>query len=56
MILAAWLLTTIAQCLILLCLFHGVLGVHIWEISLEDAIWETTVSMSWSQSLCTREC
>ncbi|EXF86345.1 hypothetical protein CFIO01_00042 [Colletotrichum fioriniae PJ7] len=43
MILAAWLLTTVAQCLILLCLFHGVLGVHIWEISLEDAIWETTL-------------
>ncbi|OHE96904.1 hypothetical protein CORC01_07871 [Colletotrichum orchidophilum] len=43
MILAAWLLTTFAQCLVLHCLKQGVLGVHIWEMSLEDAIWETTL-------------
>lgn len=44
MIVMAWVLTTIAQSLVLSCLSHEVLGVHVWEMSLDDAIWETTVS------------
>lgn len=44
MIVAAWVLTTVAQCLILHCLAQNVLGVHIWEMSADAAIWETTVS------------
>lgn len=44
MLILAWVLTTVAQCLVLRCLTNSVLGVHIWEISLDDAIWETTVS------------
>ena len=43
MIVMAWVLTTVAQCLILHCLAQGVLGVHVWEMPLDDAIWETTV-------------
>ncbi|WQF85313.1 hypothetical protein CDEST_10327 [Colletotrichum destructivum] len=43
MIVLAWVLTTTAQCLILHCLNQGVLGVHIWEMSVDDAIWETTL-------------
>ncbi|KAH7014425.1 uncharacterized protein B0I36DRAFT_369383 [Microdochium trichocladiopsis] len=43
MLLFAWVLTTVAQCLVLSCLTNNVLGVHIWEISLDDAIWETTL-------------
>ncbi|KAF6824287.1 hypothetical protein CMUS01_10322 [Colletotrichum musicola] len=43
MIVGAWILTTTAQSLILHCLKQGVLGVHIWEMSLDDAIWETTL-------------
>ncbi|KAK0384648.1 hypothetical protein NLU13_8734 [Sarocladium strictum] len=43
MIVAAWLLTTAAQCVVLHCLRSDVLGVHIWEMSLDDAIWETTL-------------
>ncbi|KAF9874988.1 hypothetical protein CkaCkLH20_07682 [Colletotrichum karsti] len=43
MIVAAWVLTTTAQSLILHCLTQGVLGVHIWEMSIDDAIWETTL-------------
>lgn len=44
MIVAAWFMTTAAQCMILHCLAQGILGVHIWEMSLDDAIYETTVS------------
>ncbi|KAL2876433.1 hypothetical protein SGCOL_008239 [Colletotrichum sp. CLE4] len=43
MILTEWLLTTVDQFLILHCLIKGVLGVHTWEIFLEDAIWEITL-------------
>ncbi|KAH9883544.1 hypothetical protein F4778DRAFT_766190 [Xylariomycetidae sp. FL2044] len=43
MIVLAWMLTTTAQCLILRCLTQGILGVHIWEISLDKAIFETTL-------------
>ncbi|KAI0128314.1 hypothetical protein BJ170DRAFT_323782 [Xylariales sp. AK1849] len=43
MIVAGWLFTTIAQCLILRCLTQGILGVHVWEISLDEAIYETTL-------------
>ncbi|KAJ1323167.1 alpha-methylacyl-CoA racemase [Microdochium nivale] len=43
MLVLAWLMTTVAQCLVLHCLTSNVLGVHIWEISIDDAIWETTM-------------
>lgn len=51
MIVGAWVLTTTAQALILTCLAQGVLGVHIWEMSVDDAIWETKVSCRQNQDL-----
>lgn len=35
MIVAAWVLTTVAQALIITCLNEGILGTHIFEMSLE---------------------
>jgi hypothetical protein len=51
MIVLAFVLCTAAQALILHCLANNVLGVHIWEMSLDDAIWETTVSLTLSTNL-----
>ncbi|KAL3584548.1 hypothetical protein FPOAC2_14328 [Fusarium poae] len=43
-ILLAYILTAAAQCLVLVCLHDSVLGVHIWEISLDDATSATTLN------------
>ncbi|KAK9416630.1 putative Integral membrane protein [Seiridium unicorne] len=43
MIIVAWVFTTAAQCMILHCVDQGILGVHIWEISSDKAIYETTL-------------
>ncbi|SPJ80239.1 related to integral membrane protein [Fusarium torulosum] len=39
--LVSWIVTTAAKILIIVCLIHGVLGVHVWEIPLDAVIWET---------------
>lgn len=55
MIVAAWVMTTAAQCMILHCLTQGILGVHIWEMSLDDAIYETTVGACLGQTMAKLE-
>lgn len=48
--------TTVAQALILQCLRIGVLGVHVWEMSVDNAIYETTVRGPLQCYFCNIDC